>query len=289
LHRILSVLLLAQIMGRMHKRNGYHYRPQHPPPLHQNGFFEPHYPAVDPPEPEKPEHSPKSYYSQTGGVGSGLGSYKISSGGYIIGNSLRSIAQGSADQAHSAATNQQNTLAQAAAQAALVGKQVVLQELEQQAAEAQRSLSREVEQLKAAKISAKLAQQTAQTAHHHLSVLTDAVNNAKSVAEQAEQTSTEVNNQLASQSTMVGQSKHRLEQVEEQLHQARVDYAATKAAAAAQGNASKAAQHALIGLHESTNQGHEEEAYDEHVDSSGVVVGHTAGGEDLGEHVRTPY
>ncbi|EDV39980.1 uncharacterized protein Dana_GF24190 [Drosophila ananassae] len=323
LGQLVIVVILAQVLGRLHKRNGYHYRPQQPPPLHQNGYFEPHHPAVEPPEPEKPQHSSKGYYSQSGGGGgSGKGS-----AGYSIGSGLRSIAQGSADQAYSAVANQhaaakqaayiaQNTLAQAAsqaaatAQAALVGKQVVLQELEQQAAEAQRSLSRELEQLKAAKISAKLAQQTAQAAHHHISVLTAAVNNAKSVAEQAEQTSTEVNNQLASQSTMVGQAKNRLEQVEEQLHQARVDFAATKesalkaasSAAAAQVNASKAAQHATIGLHESTNpsaHGHEgqelsgeEESYDEHLAPSGggeISLGHTAHGEEITEHVRTPY
>jgi len=53
-------------------------------------------------------------------------------------------------------------------------------------------------------------------------------------------------------------------------------------------------------LHESTNpsaHGHdgqelggEEESYDEHLDpSGGGGVGHTAVGEELGEHVHTPY
>ncbi|XP_034481218.1 uncharacterized protein LOC117786909 [Drosophila innubila] len=280
--QLLIALLCVETMGRLNKRNGFYYRQQHPQQhpqpqlqlqLHQIGsYFEPTFP------------------------GSGGEAGKT---GYSIGSGLRSIAQGSADQAYSAVANQhaaakqaafiaKNTLAQAAsqaaatAQAALAGKQVILQELEQQAAEAQRALSRELEQLKAAKLSAKLAQQTAQAAHHHISVLTAAVNNAKSVAEQAEQTSTEVSNQLASQATMVGQAKNRVEQVEEQLHQARVDYAATKesalkassSAAAAQVNASKAGAHATIGLHESANQKehrHEEdlESYDEPIDTSG--------------------
>lgn len=205
-----------------------------------------------------------------------------SKAGYSLGSGLRSIAQGSANQAYSAVASQhaaakqaaflaKNSLAQAAsqaaatAQAALQGKQVLLQELELQAAEAQRALSRELSQLKAAKVATKLAQQTAQAAINHVSVLTAAVNNAKAVAEHAEQTSSEVSNQMATQSSMVGQAKSRLEQLEEQLKQASIDYEATKeaalkaasAAAEAQVNASKAAAHATLGLHESAQQQHQ--------------------------------
>lgn len=205
-----------------------------------------------------------------------------SKAGYSLGSGLRSIAQGSANQAYSAVASQhaaakqaaflaKNSLAQAAtqaaatAQAALQGKQVLLQELELQAAEAQRALSRELSQLKAAKVATKLAQQTAQAAINHVSVLTAAVNNAKAVAEHAEQTSHEVANQMATQSSMVGQAKSRLEQLEGQLKQASIDYEATKeatlkaasAAAEAQVNASKAAAHATLGLHESAQQQHQ--------------------------------
>ncbi|EDW68571.1 antifreeze protein Maxi [Drosophila virilis] len=312
-HLLIALFCSQQAEGRLHKRNGYYYRQLQPYPQAQHqhssgGYFEPALTGHE--EPEEQQHQQQQHHGSSKGHPShGEGSKP----GYSIGSGLRSIAQGSADQAYTAVANQhaaakqaafiaKNTLAQAAsqaaatAQAALAGKQVILQELEQQAAEAQRALSRELEQLKAAKLSAKLAQQTAQAANNHISVLTAAVNNAKALAEQAEQTASEVSNQLASQATMVGQAKNRVEQVEEQLQQARVDFAATKesaikaasSAAAAQVNASKAGAHATIGLHESANQqehNHEEEleSYDEQLDTSGV--GHTAS-DTIEEHAH---
>ncbi|XP_011186152.1 uncharacterized protein LOC105214423 [Zeugodacus cucurbitae] len=283
---LLLALSCSTTIGRLNKRSGYIYKQPAGPPHAPHGFYESSntlHPHELPSGPSGPSHEPPSgpYYeykpslqsvhSHGGGGGGGKS-------GYSIGSGLRSIAQGSANQAYTAVANQhaaakqaafiaKNTLAQAAsqaaatAQAALAGKKVILQELEQQAAESQRSLSRELEQLKSAKIAAQLAQQTAQSANHHVSVLIAAVNNAKSLAEQAEQASSEVANQLASQSSMVGQAKSRVEQVEEQLKQARIDYEATKeatlkaasSAAEAQVNASKAGAHATIGLHESTN------------------------------------
>jgi len=42
--------------------------------------------------------------------------------------------------------------------------------------------------------------------------------------------------------------------------------------------------------HDGQELGGEEESYDEHLDpSGGGGVGHTAVGEELGEHVHTPY
>ncbi|XP_039964260.1 uncharacterized protein LOC120777170 [Bactrocera tryoni] len=286
---LLLALSCSTAIGRLNKRSGYIYKqPAGPPHAPAHGFYEnsnslhphelPSGPSHEAPSGPYYEYKPSlpSVHSHGGGGG---GSKSVGSkSGYSIGSGLRSIAQGSANQAYTAVANQhaaakqaafiaKNTLAQAAsqaaatAQAALAGKKVILQELEQQAAESQRSLSRELEQLKSAKIAAQLAQQTAQSANHHVSVLIAAVNNAKSLAEQAEQATSEVANQLASQSSMVGQAKSRVEQVEEQLKQARIDYEATKeatlkaasSAAEAQVNASKAAAHATIGLHESTN------------------------------------
>lgn len=283
-----AALSCSTTIGRLNKRSGYIYKqPSGPPQAPAHGFYENSnslHPHELPSGPSLEAHSGPYYeYKQSlpsvHSHGGGGGSKSVGGkSGYSIGSGLRSIAQGSANQAYTAVANQhaaakqaafiaKNTLAQAAsqaaatAQAALAGKKVILQELEQQAAESQRSLSRELEQLKSAKIAAQLAQQTAQSANHHVSVLIAAVNNAKSLAEQAEQATSEVDNQLASQSSMVGQAKSRVEQVEEQLKQARIDYEATKeatlkaasSAAEAQVNASKAAAHATIGLHESTN------------------------------------
>lgn len=89
---------------------------------------------------------------------------------------LRSIAQGSADQANSAVANQhlaakqasyiaQNNLANlalqasATAMAALQGKQVLLAKIEQENLDAHQSLEVELQQLRQAKRSAKAAQQ----------------------------------------------------------------------------------------------------------------------------------
>lgn len=78
-----------------------------------------------------------------------------------------------------------NTLAQAAqqaaqvAQAALAGKQVLYQGLEQQNLEAHQALESEIKQLQQAKRSAKSAQLAAQQAINHVNVLTSALNNAQ--------------------------------------------------------------------------------------------------------------
>lgn len=91
---------------------------------------------------------------------------------------LRSIAQGSADQANSAVANQhlaakqasyiaQNNLANlalqasATAMAALQGKQVLLAKIEQENLDSHQQLEVELQQLRQAKRSAKAAQQVA--------------------------------------------------------------------------------------------------------------------------------
>ncbi|XP_058822075.1 tol-Pal system protein TolA-like [Topomyia yanbarensis] len=198
------------------------------------------------------------------------GSYSPKSG-YSAGSGLRSIAQGSADQAGSAVANQhaaakqaayvaQNTLAQAAAQAAataqaaLHGKQVLLQGLEQQSLEAHQALDAEIQQLQQAKRSAKAAQHAAQQALNHVQVLTAALNNAQVASEHAQQAASEAAAELASQTQMVGAAKSRVESIEEQLNAARVDFEATQEAAhkasasaqEAQNNAAEAAAHAAL-------------------------------------------
>lgn len=328
--------------GRLNKRNGYIYKTPSSSSSHRDSgsgaLFEPHEELSAPSAPDLQvytsgksggggRHSSKyddGYYdyklapsssseeaapdhSYTTANDHLVSSASASKHGYSIGSGLRSIAQGSANQAFSAVASQhaaakqaaflaKNSLAQAAsqaaatAQAALQGKEVLLQELQHQAAEAQRALSRELEQLKVAKIAAKLAEQTAQAAHNHVSVLTAAINNAKAVAEHADQASQEVSNQLASQSAMVGQAKSRLEQVEEQLKQASIDFEATKeatlkaasSAAEAQVNASKAAAHATIELHEST-QHHNEPSEDVSYEDAQPFShgGHAASGSSI--------
>lgn len=149
--------------------------------------------------------------------------------------------------------------AAATAQAALAGKQVLLQGLEQQNVAAHQALDGEIQQLQQAKRSAKAAQQSAQQAMHHLAILTAALNNAQTSSEHAQQAASEAAAELASQTAMVGAAKQRVESIDEQLHAARIDFEATqqlalKAAASAQqaqNVAAEAAAHAAIGLHES--------------------------------------
>ncbi|XP_065354764.1 uncharacterized protein LOC135949206 [Calliphora vicina] len=201
------------------------------------------------------------------------GQHTILSGTYLIDNGLRSIAKGSADQANSAVASQnaagkqaayvaKNSLAQAATQAAgtavavLKGKEVFLQRLDEQTAEAHRAMQGELQQLQQAKRSAKAAQYAAQQALNHVSILTAALNNAQSASELSQKAASEAAAELASQIDMVAQAKTKLEQIETQLYTTRLDYEETKDAAEkatlsaqeAQLNANDAAQHANVEL-----------------------------------------
>lgn len=90
-------------------------------------------------------------------------------------------------------------------------------------------------------------------------VLTAALNNAQSTSEQTQNSASEAAAELASQTSMVGTAKSKLEHLQEQLHNARLDFEATREAAEnaahsaqeAQNNANEAAIHATDGLHES--------------------------------------
>ena len=101
--------------------------------------------------------------------------------GYSIGSGLVSIAQGAADQANTAIQNQheaggqaafqaKNSLAQnaaaaaATAQAALAGKQVIVNNLEQQVRDAQGQVASETQQLTQAQRAAAATQHAAQQA-----------------------------------------------------------------------------------------------------------------------------
>lgn len=198
--------------------------------------------------------------------------------GYPSGSGLRSIAQGSANQAHNAVSNQhaaanqaafiaKSTLAQAAsqasatAQAALAGKLVMTHGLEKQVQDSHSALLEEIEHLNLSKKSAKASQKAAQIAYNHVSILTAALNNAKTLADHTEKAANDAATILASQSSMVGKAKQNFEILQEELNAARIDLAATKeaaikassAASEAQGNAEKAAAEATVKLHEVAN------------------------------------
>lgn len=228
-----------------------------------------HHPHHQPPLPQK-------HISSDGNV-----KYiEVHSNGFSSGSGLRSIAQGSANQAHTAVSNQhaaaqqaafiaKSTLAQAAsqasatAQAALAGKHVWTQGLEKQLQDSHGALLEEIELLNLSKKSAKASQKSAQIAYNHVSILTAALNNAKALAEHAEKAANEAASILAAQSSMVGKAKLTFENLQETLNAAREELAATKeaaikassSAAEAQANAEKAAVEATGQLHEVASNG----------------------------------
>lgn len=241
----------AEYKGHRKRNNEQYHHPQH----HHS-----HQPPI-------PQH--------TGNGGAHIRYVEDHSGGYSSGSGLRSIAQGSANQAHTAVSNQhaaakqaafiaKSTLAQAAsqasatAQAALAGKHVMTQGLEKQLQDAHAALLEEIEQLNLSKKSAKAAQKSAQIGYNHVSILTAALNNAKALAEHTEKAANEAASILASQSSMVGKAKLAFESLQEQLNTAQIDLAATKeaaikassSAAEAQASAEKAAGEATGKLHE---------------------------------------
>ncbi|KAI4466682.1 hypothetical protein MML48_2g00018009 [Holotrichia oblita] len=160
--------------------------------------------------------------------------------GFSAGSGLKSIAEGSAQQANNAVANQhaaarqaafaaksslaQNAISAAAtAQAALTAKQILVSKLESDVNEAQQSLQGEIQQLHQAERSANSAQQAAEQA-------------------QQQQAAEEAQAEYGSQQAMVGAAKQRLSALNEELHAAQNDLVATQAAAQKAGAAAQIAQ-----------------------------------------------
>lgn len=146
--------------------------------------------------------------------------------------------------------------ASATAQAALAGKQVILQGIEQQVRDAKVGLDGENQQLQQAQRSAAAAQQASQQAAQQVNVLQAALNAAQATSDHAAQSAAEAAGELAAQTAMVGAAKQRLQALVEQLRGVRIDFDATQAAAQkaaaaaqlAQQNAAEAAAAAAIDL-----------------------------------------
>ncbi|KAL3289370.1 hypothetical protein HHI36_022805 [Cryptolaemus montrouzieri] len=193
--------------------------------------------------------------------------------GFSAGSGLRSIAEGSFNSATDALNNQdaaghqaafvaKNTLAQAAAgasataQAALAGKQILLQGLEQQLRDAQQGLMGEQQQLMQAQRAADTSMQAAQEARAHVNVLQNTLNAAQAASDHMTQAASEAAGELAAQQAMVGSAMDRLSALKKQLDAVRIDFEATRAAAqraqfaaqTAAANAAAAAAAAAAGL-----------------------------------------
>ncbi|CAD7092183.1 unnamed protein product [Hermetia illucens] len=192
--------------------------------------------------------------------------------GYPHVEGLTDIAQGSANQAHSAVASQyaaaqrasyaaKSSLAQqaaqaaATAQAALAGKHVLLQNLEQQKARAQANLHEELSQLQSAEKLAAASSATAHAAAKQAAIIRGAAENAEALARQADNAAHNAAQALASQNAMAAAAKANLNEIEHRVEATRADYLATKEATQkavdfaqkAQQNAAAAGSHSIEG------------------------------------------
>ncbi|GJQ73533.1 hypothetical protein Trydic_g13885 [Trypoxylus dichotomus] len=166
---------------------------------------------------------------------------------FTQGSSLRAIAQNSAELAntaivnHHTASNQaeftaKNELAHTAigasatATAALIGKQILLQRLEQEFQNAQEQLESATLQLEQAQRAALAAQNLVHLAQSQLSSIAAAVNAAHGTVLYATEAANTATAEVGSQLSMVGEAKSKIESIAAQLDLARTDYEATEAA-----------------------------------------------------------
>ncbi|KAJ8934730.1 hypothetical protein NQ314_013220 [Rhamnusium bicolor] len=164
------------------------------------------------------------------------------------GAELTSLAHSSAVQAKNAVQSQltagsqaafgvKSSLASAAfgaaqtAQAALVGKQAIVQNLKRQAIEAQHQLQGEISQYQQLEAVTHAAQAASQQAQNILNTLTAALAAAQGGAQGAEQAAAEAANAAASQQSMVVEAKQRVAHIIGQLQNAVSDLHETEASA----------------------------------------------------------
>lgn len=126
------------------------------------------------------------------------------------------------------------------AQAALVGKQAIVQNLKKQAIEGQERVQAEIAQFHQMEAVAVAVQETSQLTQGLLNTLTAALAKAQGSAQRAEQAAAEAGNAAAAQHAMVDEAKQRVGQVLAQLHSALSDLQDTE------GSALKAAESAQI-------------------------------------------
>ncbi|CAH1164196.1 unnamed protein product [Phaedon cochleariae] len=204
------------------------------------------------------------------------------------GAELTSLAHSSAVQAKNAVRSQHTAGSQAAfgvksslasaafgaaqtAQAALVGKQAIVQNLKRQAIDAQQQLQGEISQYHQLEAVAQASQQVSQDAQNQLHTLTAALTAAQGGAAHAEQAAAEAANAAAAQHEMVVEAKQRIAQVLNQLQHALDDLQQTEASAAKAAEAAHVAQSnaAAAGLAvaaASAKSGHD--GYDKSINSS---------------------
>lgn len=222
---------------------------------------------------------PEAQGTHVGEVSVGLASGHSKS--YSSGAELTSLAHTSALQAKSAVQNQntagsqaafgaKSSLAQAAlgaaatAQAALVGKQVIVQGLEHQLHDAEHQLQAEIAQYQQTEHAAQAAQEAAQQAQQQVAALTAALAATQGGAQHAAKAAAEAAGAAAAQHAMIHEAKQRVAHLREELHNAlaglqETEISAQKAAAAAhiaQSNAAAAANDVATNAAQSEIEGH---------------------------------
>ncbi|XP_056635542.1 uncharacterized protein LOC130444441 [Diorhabda sublineata] len=209
------------------------------------------------------------HFAESGSVRNGKGT---------SGAELTSLAHNSAVQAKNAVRNQHTAGSQAAfgiksslasaaigaaqtAQAALVGKQAIIQNLKRQVVDGQQQLQAEIAQLQQLEAVAQVAAQSSQDSHALLNSLNAALAAAQAGASHAEQAAAEASNAAASQHGMVEEAKQNVAQILSQLQSAiselqQTEVSAIKAAEAAQIAQSNAAAAGLAVAAASAKDGH---------------------------------
>ncbi|KAJ8951203.1 hypothetical protein NQ318_010230 [Aromia moschata] len=184
-----------------------------------------------------------------GSIGGEFGKHDSSHDGkYSNGAELTSIAHSSAVQANNAVQNQQtagsqaefgikSSLASAAlgaaqtAQAALIGKQALVQNLRQQLGDAQLQLQSEIALYQKTEAAAQAALEATQQAQTQLRTLTAAVASAQGGSDQAELVAGEAANVAASQQSMVAEAEQRVAKIHAKLEEAAQDLQETESSA----------------------------------------------------------
>lgn len=117
------------------------------------------------------------------------------------------------------------------AQTTFIDKQILLEHIREQIAEAQLLLRNEINQLQVAQVVASEAANSAEKTSTHLSILSNALSSAQEASFHAQEAARDSADEVSSQSDMVIRAKYRLRELEERLNLLSLQLTASKAAA----------------------------------------------------------
>ncbi|CAD7093556.1 unnamed protein product [Hermetia illucens] len=118
------------------------------------------------------------------------------------------------------------------AQTTFIDKQILLEHIREQIAEAQLLLRNEINQLQIAQVVASEAANSAGKTSTHLSILSNALSSAQEASFHAQEAARDSADEVSSQSDMVIRAKYRLRELEERLNLLSLELSASKTATA---------------------------------------------------------